>query len=50
MKRTMDTETVGRLICTKSIGSDLLENLTQDYKSKTSKAKHIIVFKEAILC
>ncbi|KAI4824164.1 hypothetical protein KUCAC02_012701 [Chaenocephalus aceratus] len=35
MKRTMDTETVGRLICTKSIGSDLLENLTQDYKSKT---------------
>ncbi|KAI9531210.1 hypothetical protein NQZ68_000705 [Dissostichus eleginoides] len=35
MKKTVDTETVGRLICTKSIGSDLLENLTQDYKSKT---------------
>uniref|UniRef100_A0A673BMF9 protein-glutamine gamma-glutamyltransferase n=1 Tax=Sphaeramia orbicularis TaxID=375764 RepID=A0A673BMF9_9TELE len=30
--RTVDTELVGRLICTKSIGSDRPEDLTQNYK------------------
>ncbi|KAK5863160.1 hypothetical protein PBY51_000210 [Eleginops maclovinus] len=34
VKRTVDTETVGHLIYTKSIGSDLPENLTPAYKSK----------------
>ncbi|XP_008291944.1 protein-glutamine gamma-glutamyltransferase 5-like [Stegastes partitus] len=32
--RTVDTEWVGQLICTKSLGSDRPENLTQTYKGK----------------
>ncbi|KAM6930115.1 protein-glutamine gamma-glutamyltransferase 5-like [Lycodopsis pacificus] len=35
--REMDTESVGQLICTKSIGSDAPENLTGTYKSKKAK-------------
>ncbi|XP_028439713.1 protein-glutamine gamma-glutamyltransferase 5 [Perca flavescens] len=34
VERKVDTESVGQLICTKSIGSDSPENLTQTYKSK----------------
>lgn len=37
VERTVDTESVGRLIYTKSIGSDQPDNLTQAYKSKKSK-------------
>uniref|UniRef100_A0A3B4ZQM6 Protein-glutamine gamma-glutamyltransferase 5-like n=1 Tax=Stegastes partitus TaxID=144197 RepID=A0A3B4ZQM6_9TELE len=32
--RTVDTEWVGQLICTKSLGSDRPENLTQTYKGR----------------
>lgn len=35
--RMVDTECVGRLIYTKSIGSDRPENLTQNYKGKKGK-------------
>ncbi|XP_078477662.1 protein-glutamine gamma-glutamyltransferase 2-like, partial [Lampetra planeri] len=34
VERTTDTEWVGRLICTKSIGSDRPENLTESYKRR----------------
>uniref|UniRef100_A0A8D0AZU0 protein-glutamine gamma-glutamyltransferase n=1 Tax=Sander lucioperca TaxID=283035 RepID=A0A8D0AZU0_SANLU len=40
VERKVDTECVGQLICTKSIGSDSPENLTQTYKSKNSKNQH----------
>lgn len=35
--RTVDTEGVGQLIYTKSIGSDKPQNLAQTYKSKKSE-------------
>ena len=34
---TVDSESVGQLICTKSINSDRPENLMQSYKGKKSK-------------
>uniref|UniRef100_A0A3Q3FCE8 Protein-glutamine gamma-glutamyltransferase 2-like n=1 Tax=Labrus bergylta TaxID=56723 RepID=A0A3Q3FCE8_9LABR len=37
VERTVDTEAVGQLIYTKSIGSDRPENLTPAYKGKKSK-------------
>ncbi|XP_035864082.1 protein-glutamine gamma-glutamyltransferase 5-like [Sander lucioperca] len=37
VERKVDTECVGQLICTKSIGSDSPENLTQTYKSKNTE-------------
>ncbi|KAK9515699.1 hypothetical protein VZT92_026325 [Zoarces viviparus] len=41
--RELDTESVGQLICTKSIGSDAPENLTGTYKSKKAKQPAITV-------
>lgn len=39
VERMLDTESVGQLIYTKSIGSDNPDNLTQAYKSKKSKTR-----------
>ena len=44
VERKVDTECVGQLIYTKSIGSDSPENLTQTYKSKNSKNRHSVVY------
>ncbi|KAI3357171.1 hypothetical protein L3Q82_015628 [Scortum barcoo] len=40
--RELDTELVGQLIYTKSIGSDKPQNLTQTYKSKKGKARSAV--------
>lgn len=40
--RELDTESVGQLIYTKSLGSDRPQNLTQAYKSKKSKTRSAV--------
>lgn len=39
VERMVDTESVGKLIYTKKVGSDNPENLTQAYKGKKSKTR-----------
>lgn len=41
---TLDSKAVGRLICTKSVGSSCLSNLTHSYKGLKSKKALITLF------